>query len=56
MKRCFKGAAITAAILIVFMLIHIFCNMHGINLDAVSNSAVTAVCLMLIYRSLTEKK
>ncbi len=58
MKQFFKGAAITAVILIVFMGINVICNINGINLNFVSNGAVTAVCAVLIYRALTsnEKK
>ncbi len=54
MKCFFKGAAITAAILIVFIAVNMFCNMKGINLDSVSNGAVIAVCAMFIYQSLTK--
>lgn len=56
MKRFLKGAAATAAILIVFIAINVFCNMHGINLDSVSNGPVIAVCAMLIYRELTRNE
>ena len=44
MKCFFKGAAITAAILIVFIAVNMFCNMKGINLDSVSNGAVFVLC------------
>lgn len=58
MKQFFKGAAITAVILIVFMGINVICNINGINLDSVSSGAVIAVCAVLIYRASTsnEKK
>lgn len=49
MKHFFKGAAVTVAVLIVLMVINVFCNMHGINLDSVSTGTLSAVCAMLLY-------
>lgn len=58
MKDFLKGAAVAITILIVLIIINMFCNMRGIDLDSTSTGGVTAVCAMLIYRGLikNEKK
>ncbi|GFI38221.1 hypothetical protein AALA13_07565 [Lachnospiraceae bacterium 50-23] len=58
MKDFLKGAAVAITILIVLIIINMFCNMRGIDLDPTSTGGVTAVCAMLIYRGLikNEKK
>ncbi len=58
MKDFLKGAAVAITILIVLIIINMFCNMRGIDLDLTSTGGVTAVCAMLIYRGLikNEKK
>ena len=58
MKHLLKGAAVAITILIVLIIINMFCNMRGIDLDWTSKGVVTAVCAMLIYRGLikNEKK
>ena len=55
MKQVLKAAAVTAVILIVFIVINVICNMNGINLDSISNGPVIAVCAMFIYQELTKK-
>lgn len=49
MKSFLKGTAVWAIVMIVFIAINVICNINGINLDSVSNGAVMAVCVMLIY-------
>ena len=56
MKHLLKGAAITVAILIVLMIIHVFCNMKGIQLDTVMTGSTSAACAMLIYHGLTKNE
>lgn len=56
MKHFFKGAVVTAVVLIVFIGINVICNRNGIDLDSVSNAPVIAVCAMLIYQGLTKNE
>lgn len=58
MKHLLKGIAVTAAVLIVLMIINVFCNMHDIHLDSVITGTLSAVCAMLFYCGLirNEKK
>lgn len=58
MKHFLMGAAVAAIVLIVSLIIHIFCNTHGIEIDQVTSSVVSAVGAMLIYHGLikNEKK
>ena len=56
MKHLLKGAAVTAIIMIVLMVIHIFCNMHGIDLDPLMTGPASAVCAMFIYNGLIKKE
>lgn len=56
MGHFLKGAAATAMVLIIFIVINIICNINGIDLDSISNGPVIAVCAMLIYRGLTKKE
>lgn len=56
MKNFFKGAAVTAVILIIFIAINVICNMNGIDLDSISQGPVIAVCAMLIYKGLTKNE
>ena len=58
MKHLLKGAAVAAVVLVALIVINMFCNMRGIDLDPTSTGGVTAVCAMLIYRGLikNEKK
>lgn len=56
MKNLLKGAAITAAILIVLIVINVICNINGIDLDSISNGPVIAACTMLIYKGLTKNE
>lgn len=52
MKHFLKGAAVTAIVLIVLMIIHMFCNIKGIQLDQVAIGTISAVCAMFIYQGL----
>ncbi len=56
MKQFVKGAAVTVVVLIVLIAINVVGNLNGINLDGISNSAVMALCAILIYKGLTENK
>ncbi len=56
MKEFLKTAAITAVIVIVLMLINVYGNMHGIDLDSFTNNLVIALCAIIIYRDLTRNK
>ena len=56
MKHLLKGAAVTVIIIIVLMAIHVFCNMHDINLDPLMTGPTSAVCAMLIYNGLTKNE
>lgn len=56
MKNLLKGAAITVVIIIVLMLIHVFCNMHDIDLDPLMTGPASAVCAMFIYNGLTKNE
>ena len=56
MKHLLKGVAVTAVIMIVLMAIHIFCNMHGIDLDPLMTGPTSAVCAMFIYNGLIRKE
>ena len=49
MKHLLKGVAVTAVMMIVLMAIHIFCYMHGIDLDPIITGSSSAVCAMLIF-------
>lgn len=58
MKHFLKGAAVVAAVLVVSLGIHVFCNMRGIQLDQVMTSVVSAGCAVVLYHILikNEKK
>lgn len=56
MKQILKGVAVTAIVIIIFMVISIICNVNGINVDSTSNGAVMAACAVLIYRGVTRKE
>lgn len=49
MKHFLKGAAVMAIVMIVNMIIHIVCNMNGIDLDSTVTGTVSAVSAMIIY-------
>lgn len=53
MKNFLKGAAVTAVVLIVLIVINVICNMNGHELDSVSTGTVASVCAMLLYRGST---
>lgn len=56
MKHFLKGAAVTAIVLIVLIVINVICNMNDIELNSVSTGTVSAVGAMLIYRGLTKNE
>lgn len=56
MKNFLKGAAVTAIIIIVSMAVHIFCNIHNINLDPIITGPTSSVCAMIIYNGLTKNE
>ncbi len=56
MKSFLKGTAVWAIVMIVLIAINVICNINGINLDSVSNGAVMAVCVMLIYEGWAKKE
>ncbi len=56
MKRFLKGAAVTAAVLIVLIVINVICNMNGHELDAVSTGTAASVGAMLIHSGLTRNE
>ncbi len=58
MKHFLKGAAAMAIVLVISLVIHVFCNMKGINLDQTVTSIVSAMLAVLVYHILikNEKK
>lgn len=54
MKYFLKGAAVTVIIMIVSMVIQVFCNRKGIQVDSVISPTMSAVCAMLVYHVLTK--
>ena len=56
MKNLLKGAAITVIVLVVSMVIQIFCNVKGIQIDLTIAGPTTAVCAMLVYHGLTKNE
>lgn len=56
MKNLLKGAAITAIVLIVNLILNMICNKQGINLDSTVTGTVSAVSAMLIYHGLMRKE
>ena len=56
MKHFVKGAAVTAAVLIILMIVSIFCNIQGIELNMTAIGPVTAVCSMFIYNGLIKNE
>ncbi len=52
MKHFLKGAAVTAVVLIVSLVIHVFCNMKGIQLNQVTTGTMSAICAMFLYQGL----
>lgn len=56
MKHFIKGAVAVAAVLIISMVIHVFCNMKGIQLDQVMTSVVSAGCAVSLYHILIKNE
>ncbi len=52
MKHFIKGAAVTVVVLVVLMVIHVICNINGINLEPVPMGVISAICAMWIYQGL----
>ena len=56
MKHFIKGAAVTAAILIVLIVINVICNMSGHELDSTVTGVMAAICGMYIYDRLIKNE
>ncbi len=56
MKHFFKGAAVTAAVLVILMIVSIICNIQGIELNMLVTGPVAAVCSMFIYNALIKNE
>ena len=56
MKHFLKGAAVMTVVMIVNMIIHIVCNMHGVDLNSVVTGTVSAASAMLIYHGLIKNE
>lgn len=56
MKHFLKGAAVTAIVVVVLMVINVICNMNGHELDSVVTGTVASVGSMLIYHGLTKNE
>ncbi len=52
MKHFLKGVAVMVIVLVVSMVIHVFCEMHGIHLDTVVTGTTSSVCTLLLYQGL----
>lgn len=56
MKHFLKGAAAVAIVLVISLVIHVFCNMKGINLDQTVTSIVSAMFAVLVYHILIKNE
>lgn len=56
MKSFLKGAAVVVIVWIVLLIIHVFCNTHGIDLDQTTTGTVSAIGAVLIYQGLTKNE
>ena len=56
MKHFLKGAAAMAIVLVISLVIHVFCNMKGINLDQTVTSIVSALLAVLVYHILIKNE
>lgn len=56
MNHFLKGAAVAAVVTIINLIIHVFCNTHGITLDPVMSGPVAVVCALLLYHGLIRKE
>ena len=52
MKHFFKGAAAVVITMTVNMIVHMICNMHGIDLNSTVTTIVSVFCAILIYQGL----
>ena len=52
MKHLLKGIAALAITMIISMAIHMFCNMHGIDLNSALTTVVSATCALAVYHTL----
>lgn len=52
MKHFLKGAAAVIIVLIANIIIHVFCNLQGIQLDSIITTTVSTICAIWIYRRL----
>ena len=56
MKHFLKGAAVTAAMMIVLMGVSIFCNMQGMELNTLIFAPAAGACSILIYNAWIQKE
>lgn len=56
MKHFLKGAAVTAAVVVIVMIVSIICNIQGIELNMPVTGSVAAVCAMFIYKALIKNE
>ena len=56
MKHFLKGAAAVDIVLVISLVIHVFCNMKGINLDQTVTSIVSAMLAVLVYHILIKNE
>ena len=56
MKNIIKGIVVVAVITIVSLVIHVFCNMHGVDLNSTATGTVSALCALLLYQGLTRNE
>lgn len=56
MKHFLKGAVAIAITMIVNIIVHVICNMHGIDLNSIVTTVVSTICAILIYQGLTRNE
>lgn len=56
MRHFLKGAAVVVVVIIIDMIVHIVCNMHGIDLSSVPHSALSALFAVLFYQRLIKNE
>ena len=55
-KHLLKGIAVMVGVIIVNMIINIVCNINGIDLNSTAQSAMSAICAVLIYNGLIKNE
>lgn len=56
MKHLLKGAATTAIVLVISLVVHVVCNVNGISLYTPTTGTLSAVCAVFIYNWLLKKE